>query len=104
MDDGLEVPPFLRGTAPGPKPRPLKWTRLRAERPEGAKWEAAERWQVCIPDTKEASCGDIPPGYRRVWVIYHDGLKYAELRDAEAYAKIPAAAWARIANKGRKVS
>ncbi len=97
--DTLEFLPFLRGSAPGPKPRKLRWTRLRAQRPEGAKWEAAERWQICVPDTKEASCGDIPPGYRLVWVI--QGTKWCELRDAEAYAKIPAPLWARMARAGR---
>ena len=103
MADDLEIPAFLRAAArqPKPKARRHRWTRLKAQRPEGAKWEAAERWQVTIPDTREESCGDIPPGARLVWVIA--GARWVELRDAEAYAKIPAQLWAKMARAGRLV-
>lgn len=73
---------------------------MRGQRPEGDKWLAAERWQVTLGQ----NVGDIPPGTRLLWVLYADGRKWAELRDAEAYAKVPAETWARIANRGRKLS
>lgn len=82
-----------------------RWAKIRVERPEGAKWEAAERWEVCIPDAKEIkqSMGDLAPGTRCVWVLYAEGHKWAELRDAEGYAKLPARLWEQMARKGRRI-
>lgn len=77
------------------------------ERPEGAKWESAERWAVYLdhhtcPQTDEASKGTPRVGYRYVWVI--PGKTWTEVRDAEGYIKISTKDWNRIAAKGRQVS
>lgn len=98
MTDDLTLPAFLVRER-GPIRMPVqRHKRMLPVRPEGSKWEAAERWEICVPDEY---FGALAPGYR---CIYQPGHKWAELRDAEAYGKVRAAEWERVSNKGRKIS
>jgi hypothetical protein len=101
MTDDLEIPQFLRGAKRRGAPRARKWSRMTAQRPEGEKWEAAERWEVTVP-RQWSKDGSVAPGTRYLWVIEH--RTWTELRDAENYSKVPTADWQRVARKGRKVS
>lgn len=97
----LALPDHLRRVrGDTPKPRPVRWKRVRAQRPEGAKWETAERWHVHVPREWGGTAGDskLAPGYRHLWVI--TGGKWTELRDAEAYIKVPTKDWDRHINRG----
>lgn len=97
----LDVPDFLRRTkGDAPKPRPARWRRMRAERPSGAKWEEAERWEITVPaggsDPQTPNWtgdGQLASGRRRVWALV--GTKWCELRDSEGYIKVPVAEWNR---------
>jgi hypothetical protein len=101
MDD-LPIPDFLKGSRAGPKPRwTSPWRHGKAQRPEGAKWEEAERWEVYLPHKLVAGDGHPAVGTRLVWVIA--GKTWTELRDAEGYIKIATADWNRLAQKGRKI-
>lgn len=106
MDDDLTLPAFLR-VEPGTKrmPRARRWSRMLPKRPEGAKWEVAERWQVHVP-TSWSDVGidrlGVGSGTRVLWVL--EGKTWTELRDNEGYAKVPTVDWQKAANNGRKVS
>ena len=87
----LDLPPHLRRSKGDvPKPRPIRWRRVRAERPAGAKWETADRWSVKVPAGAHdpynwTGDGRLAPGTRHLWVI--EGSKWVELRDKEGYIK-----------------
>lgn len=101
--DDLAIPEFLRGSRPGPKPRwTSPWTRLKAQRPEGAKWENAERWEVYVDHHHAAGDGRCAVGTRHVWVI--PGRTWTEVRDSEGYMKLATADWNKMAKAGRQVS
>jgi hypothetical protein len=106
VTDDLAFPAFLVGVRKksGP-PRARKWARMLPVRPEGAKWEAAERWQVNVPvrwsDIGKESRG-VGSGTRLLWVI--EGRTWTELRDTEGYVKVPTVDWQKAAKNGRKVS
>jgi hypothetical protein len=106
----LAIPSHLQRTkGDAGRPRHLRWKRMRAQRPDGSKWEGAERWEIKVPgggrDPKSISwCGSgLAAGTRLVWAII--GRKWVELRDNEGYAKVPRAEWDEITRyTGRKVS
>lgn len=100
----IEMPVFLRA-APGSlsKPRPIRWKRMKAKRPEGEKWSDAERWEITIGALLGGKTGTgLAPGTRYVWV--REGTKWAEIRDSEDYAKVPLAMWRLLQRNGRQVS
>ena len=101
---GGPIPAFLRGKSPTTVvPRKRRWTRLVAQRPEGDRWAAAERWEITVPPEWSDRHGGLGSGRRYVWAL--EGRKWAYLRDNESYViQVPAADWQRAANKGRRVS
>lgn len=102
IDADLTIPVFL--VAPIGSRKTVvsrrRWKRILPQRPEGEKWATAERWEVGVP---EEGFGNLASGTRCLWVLYQTGHKWAELRDAEGYAKVRAAEWERLSNKGRKL-
>jgi hypothetical protein len=70
-----------------------------AIRPEGEKWEGAERW-LCHVDTRLAPA--LASGSRLLWVV--EGRKWVYVRDTEAHQRMPAADWNRMSRTGRKLS
>lgn len=98
----LDIPVFLqRSRVPGktlPKFRKIRWAKMKAVRPEGERWIAAERWEVFIG----ADIPQLAPGCRYVWVA--EGRKWAYLRDAENRAKIHISLWRKMQKTGRQVN
>lgn len=101
----LTIPDFLRSARRRSAPRPRRWSRMLPQRPEGEKWEHAERWEITVPvtwsDVGQSNLG-IGSGRRRVWVV--TGTKWAYIRDAEGHRKVPISEWERAANKGQRVT
>lgn len=94
-----EIPAFLRGPRPGPKPRrAVAWRNPRVPPPEGEKWADAERWEVNV-DFHVAPT--LASGTRLLYVLSRP--KWTELRDAEAYARIATADWNRMSKNGRRI-
>lgn len=92
MTDTLALPDFLRA-APGSlrKPRAPRWHRMpERPRPEGARWEAAERWWVHVPNEMT----QLASGYRRLWVI--TGRKWCRLHDGQDQCKVSMGDWESI--------
>jgi hypothetical protein len=105
MSDDLVIPEFLRNAKRRAAPRLRRWSRMLPRRPEGYRWEAAERWEIDVPPTwSDIGKTDrgIGPGRRRVWVTLEGG--WAHIRDAETYRKVRVSEWERVANKGIKVA
>lgn len=106
IPDGLEIPAFLRSAKRASPPRERRWKRLAPRRPDGEKWEKAERWEITLglEHSRTGSSGravGLASGTRMVWVI--EGTKWAELRDAEDFLKLPIAEWRRLQRHGRAV-
>lgn len=99
MTDPNPMPDFLR-VAPGTRrmPRSRRPAKLVAVRPEGLKWEYAERWEVTVD---EVNCPGVASGTRCLWVI--PGRTWTEVRDSEAYCRLATKDWERMANKGRQI-
>jgi hypothetical protein len=99
VTDDLEIPAFLRGSRPGPKPRATTpWRMPTQGRPEGERWQEAERWLVYI-DTRLAP--NLASGSRLVWVSL--GRKWAYVRDAEGHQKMAASDWHRMSKSGTQI-
>ena len=96
-EDTLEIPAFLRGSRPGPKPRKnTPWRMPRSGRPEGERWVEAERWLVQV-DSRVAP--NLASGWRLVWMSL--GRKWAYVRDNEARQKMAASDWHRMSRTGK---
>ncbi len=105
-NDDLSPPAFLANAPRAPMPRARRWKKLKPRRPEGEKWIDAERWEVTFGAdhsfTKpNGHMGGLAAGTRCVWVI--EGTKWAALRDAEDYLKLPIAEWRLLQRHGRRV-
>jgi hypothetical protein len=100
MDDLLEIPAFLRGSRPGPKPRKnTPWRMSRACRPAGEPGAEAEKWLVQV-DSRVAP--NLASGWRLVWVTL--GRKWAYVRDNEAHQKMAALDWHRMSRTGKIIA
>ena len=94
MDFDLTIPAHLRrAKGDTPMPRPLRWRKMKAVRPEGEKWTDAERWEITIPagGSMNWTTSGLASGTRFVWVLI--GRKWVELRDHEAYGRVPRTEW-----------
>ena len=97
MTDLLEIPAFLRGSRPGPKPRKSRrWVRHAAPPPEGEKWAQAKRVEVYVDFVRAPN---LFSGRRILWVL--EGRKWVELRDTENYQKVALAEWERMCQDGK---
>lgn len=91
------------------KMRAPRWKKIKAVRPEGKKWEDADRWEITVPGGGAEKTaldwggeGALAPGRRYVWVI--PGRTWTEVRDGEGYIKVPTGEWNQIARTGRQVT
>lgn len=105
-DIDLNPPAFLSAARRATAPRPRRWKRIKVRRPEGKKWEAAQRWEVTFgPEhsyTKpNGRTGGLAAGTRCVWVIV--GRKRVEIRDAEDKCVMTLAEWRLLERHGRQV-
>ena len=99
MEPDLTIPEFLRGRGPNAMAnRPPRWKRIKPKpRPEGQRWEQAERWEVFVgQELLGLACGR-----RRLWVV--EGRKWARLHDGESQVKVPMALWRQTQRSGKQI-
>jgi hypothetical protein len=104
-DDDLAIPAFLRRSR-DQKPVEVKPRRKRfkARRPEGERYEDAERWEVFIANT-DHYLRRLGSGIRRVWVAEDEtGSRLIWLHDGGAEQSVSMSDWARISAKGRRLA
>jgi hypothetical protein len=92
LNDELMIPDFLKRTkADTKKFRAPRWKKMpKAQKPEGERWEKAERWEVKLHD-------EVPK------LGSGQGRKWARLADGGATVKVSMAAWSQVARHGRKL-
>lgn len=98
MIDTLEIPAHLIARPGSRRKVPtVQWKGRKQPRPEGDKWQEAQKWMVTVPP---AWCGQgqLAPGTRMVWAII--GRKWVEIRDVEGYVKVALSDWQRVVHKG----
>lgn len=99
MDHDLLIPEFLRAAGKVRLPREPRWKKMTARpRPEGQRWETAERWEVFVG----LALPGLACGLRRLWVV--EGRKWARLHDGESQVKIPMELWRQTQRRGKQIN
>jgi hypothetical protein len=102
MVDLLEIPTHLIARPGSRRKIPtVQWKGKKQPRPEGDKWQEAQKWNICVPPewgNTKVTVGRLATGTRMVWALI--GRKWVEIRDAEGYVKVALSDWQRVVHKG----
>jgi hypothetical protein len=104
-EDDLSIPAFLRRSKDQVKPEvKTRRRKFKARKPEGERYEDAERWEIFIANT-EHYLKHLASGIRRVWVAEDEtGSRLMWVHDGEHEQALSFSDWARISAKGRRLA
>jgi hypothetical protein len=105
MQDDLAIPAFLRRSREDKKPEvKAKRRRFKPRKPEGERYEDAERWEVFIANT-DLYLKHLGSGIRRVWVAEDEtGSSVMWLHDGERQQSVSMSEWKRMSAKARRIA
>lgn len=104
-EDDLAIPAFLKRQPGEVKPEvKTRRAKVKARKPEGERYEDAERWEVFIEST-ETFLRKLACGQRKLWAAEDEtGARWVWLHDGETEQRVSMEAWQRMANKGRRIA